>query len=63
MRKYLSQVLAERKMTLIMSMPVNEPEVMQAALDAGADVVKVHVNLLHRASGNSFGTLEETGTF
>ena len=59
MRKYLSQVLTERKMTLIMSMPVNETEVMQAALDAGADVVKVHVNLLHRASGNSFGTLEE----
>ncbi|MBR6526275.1 MAG: hypothetical protein IKT57_09900 [Clostridia bacterium] len=59
MRKYLSQMLSENKMTLIMSMPVNDPDVMRAALDAGADVVKVHVNLLHRASGNSFGTLEE----
>lgn len=59
MRMKLTQALETNKMTLIMSMPVNDPEVMRAALDAGADVVKVHVNLMHRASGNSFGTLAE----
>lgn len=59
MRKKLSTALSENKMTLIMSMPVNDTDVMRAALDAGADVVKVHVNLLHHASGNSFGSLRD----
>ena len=59
MRKKLTEVLNANKMTLIMSMPVNDLEVMQASLRAGADVIKMHVNLLHRASGNSFGSLRE----
>ena len=59
MKPLLSDLLKKQKMTLIMSMPVNDADVLRAALDNGADVVKVHVNLLHRASGNTFGTLDE----
>ena len=53
------RMLQEKRMTLIMSLPVNDPDMCRAAFDAGADVVKCHVNLTHRASGNSFGTLSE----
>ncbi|MBQ8162485.1 MAG: hypothetical protein IJ083_17295 [Clostridia bacterium] len=44
---------------LIMSLPGNSPELCRAAFDSGADVVKVHINVEHRASGTHFGSFEE----
>jgi hypothetical protein len=40
----------ERPTVLIASLPRNDPALAQAALDGGADVVKVHLHLQHRAS-------------
>ncbi len=59
MNDYLS-MLHEKKLTLIMSLPENNPEMCRAAFEAGADVVKCHVNLSHRASGNQFGTFSQS---
>ena len=53
------QMLESRKMTLIMSLPDNNADFAKAALDAGADVLKIHINLNHHASSNHFGTLDE----
>ena len=47
------------KPVLIMSLPYNEPALCQAAFAAGADVVKVHLNVDHHASGTHFGSLAE----
>ncbi len=52
------RLLKERSMTLIMSLPKNDPELCRAAFDAGADVVKVHCNVQHHASGTGFGRLD-----
>ena len=48
-----------RPMVLIASLPRNDPQLAQAALDNGADVIKLHINLRHHASGTHFGALEE----
>ena len=53
------EMLTAKKMTLIMSLPSNDMVLAKAALDAGADVLKIHINLNHHASSNHFGTLEE----
>lgn len=52
-------LLNSRPLTLIMSLPGNEPDLAAAALDAGADVLKVHINVEHKASGLKMGSLEE----
>ena len=54
------RLLHENRLTLIMSLPVNDPALCAAAFEAGADVVKVHINVAHRASGTRFGSLQET---
>lgn len=48
-----------RSMNLIVSLPRNSYELAQAAFDNGADAVKVHINVEHRASGNFFGSLKD----
>ncbi len=58
MNRYLD-LLNSRKMTLIMSLPANNPALCRAAFEEGADVVKVHINVEHRASGTHFGRLSE----
>ena len=60
MNDYLS-LLSREKLTLIMSLPKNDPALCRAAFDAGADAVKVHINVDHRASGTHFGRLCEEG--
>ncbi len=52
----------KRPMVLIASLPRNDPELARAALDNGADVVKIHINLHHHASNTHFGTLDEEKT-
>ena len=42
-------------MRLIVSLPDNTVELAQAAASGGADAVKVHMNVVHRASGAGFG--------
>ena len=55
---YLS-VLNQRRPALIVSLPGNRVELARAAVECGADVIKVHMNVQHRASGLHFGTFEE----
>lgn len=55
----LLEKLKSSKMCLIASIPQNNYELAKAAWEAGADAIKVHINIWHRASGNSFGSLEE----
>ena len=47
------------KMGLIVSLPYNSYDLAKAAWENGADLIKVHTNVWHRASDNVFGTLEE----
>lgn len=58
MHDYL-QLFHDKKLVLIMSLPHNDPALSQAAFRAGADAVKVHINVEHRASGTHFGRLAE----
>lgn len=55
----LKQQLERRKLSLFISLPANDAALAQAALDEGADALKVHFNVGHRASGNHFGPLAE----
>lgn len=58
MNATLSNYLNEKNMTLIVSLPENNLELAKAALSEGADAVKMHVNVEHRASGNRFLSTE-----
>lgn len=51
--------LAKPKLSLVYSLPENKIELAEAALGAGADAIKVHINVNHHASGTHFGTLEQ----
>lgn len=53
------KLLKEEKLTLIVSLPENNLELAKAALEAGADVIKVHINVEHRASKTHFKSLKE----
>lgn len=55
----LSTLLRQSQLTLLYSLPKNDPKLAEAALAGGADVLKVHINVAHRASGTRFGSLEE----
>lgn len=54
MKTSLKKILTENKLSLIVSLPENNPSLASAAIRAGADAIKMHVNVQHRASGNSF---------
>lgn len=54
----LEQNLNENKMTLIVSLPENRFDLAKAAIQAGVDSIKLHVNVHHRASGNVFEAVE-----
>lgn len=45
--------------TLLVSLPRNDVHLAQAALRAGAQGLKVHLNVEHFASGTRFGSFEE----
>lgn len=53
------ELFQSSKLALIASLPENRWEFVQAAVEGGADAVKMHINVAHRASGTQFGTLEE----
>ncbi len=52
-------VLHQKRPALIMSLPGNDPFLARIAVESGADVIKVHMNVQHRASGLHFRTFEE----
>lgn len=54
----IEELMKTKKMVLIVSLPENSYEMAEAAWLAGADAIKVHINVFHRASQNNFGTLE-----
>lgn len=45
--------------TLMVSLPKNSPEMAKAAVDAGAQCLKVHINCHHFASDTRFGTWDD----
>lgn len=47
------------KLSLWVSLPRNEVELARAAIDGGADALKVHIAANHFASGTRFGSLDE----
>jgi len=59
MKKNYIDLLRGKKMTLIMSLPANDPALARVAWENGADVVKVHINLEHRASKTLFKSFAE----
>lgn len=56
----LDELRADTPVVLV-SLPENDPDLARAAIDAGASGVKVHLNVIHRASGRSFGSVDEEG--
>jgi hypothetical protein len=46
-------------MKLIVSLPRNDREMAQSAVENGADAVKLHMNVEHRASGTRFGSFRD----
>lgn len=59
----LHKNLASGKFSLVVSLPSNDLSLAKAALLGGADAVKVHANVWHRASGHTFGTYAENKPF
>ncbi|MEG0943429.1 MAG: hypothetical protein RSD07_01415 [Angelakisella sp.] len=57
------QMLTENKFSLVVSLPSNSLEMASAALEGGAQAIKVHANVWHRASGHTFGTYAENKPF
>lgn len=55
----IKELLTKEQMTLIVSLPENSLEMAMAAIEGGADAIKVHANVMHRASGNSFASVKE----
>jgi hypothetical protein len=49
----------EKGFALMVSLPRNRVELAEVAFACGADCVKVHLNVEHRASGNRFGSWAE----
>lgn len=55
----LLETLRSKKLSLIVALPENSVELAKAAEAGGADAVKAHLKMVHRASGIRFGTLEQ----
>ncbi len=53
----LIDLLKEAHPRLIFSPPRNDPELVRAALAAGAEAIKVHIHARHQASGTGFGDI------
>ena len=53
------KMLQTNKHSLVISLPANDANLARVSWQEGADAVKVHINVSHRASGNSFGSFNE----
>ncbi|NCC48125.1 MAG: hypothetical protein EOM13_03625 [Clostridia bacterium] len=56
-------MLTENSFTLVASLPENNLELAKAAIDGGAQAIKVHINVWHRASGHTFGSFSDNRPF
>ena len=56
-------MIESNSFTVVVSLPANDLDLARAALDAGAQAIKVHCNVWHRASGHTFGTYAENREF
>lgn len=54
MGETIKGLLSNKEISIIASLPENRIDLAQAAIDAGADALKFHINVSHRASGNEF---------
>lgn len=52
------KLLKNSKMTLVVSLPENSYEMAKVAYESGAQALKMHINVHHRASGNDFGNFQ-----
>lgn len=59
----LEKLLEHNRFSLITALPANDLALARAALEGGAQAIKVHCNVWHRASGNTFGTYAENREF
>lgn len=57
----LTDLIRSRKLSLLVSLPANDPDLALAAVEGGADALKVHINVDHRASGTHFGSVSSEG--
>lgn len=57
------QLIENNKFSLVVSLPSNSLEMAKAAIEGGAQAVKVHCNVWHRASGHTFGTYADNRSF
>ncbi|MDR1972162.1 MAG: hypothetical protein LBQ46_09590 [Treponema sp.] len=57
------ELIAKGKFTLVASLPANNLDLAKAALAGGAEALKVHLNLRHRASGNTLGDFKANRQF
>lgn len=55
----LLDTLRSRDFSLLVSLPRNDVELARAAVRAGAQGLKVHINVDHYASGTHFGSFQE----
>ena len=55
----LLQQLQNNDWTLLVSLPRNDVELAKAALNGGAQGLKIHINVEHFASGTKFGSFDE----
>lgn len=55
----LINLLTKKELSLIVSLPKNDIELAESAILGGADILKIHINVEHRASKTIFGSLEE----
>lgn len=62
MLRFVDELVKARKaksLVLIASLPRNDVRLAKIALGAGADAVKIHINVHHHASNTHFGNLAE----
>jgi hypothetical protein len=59
----LSRLVRDGRFPLIVSLPRHDLGLAQAAAEAGADALKLHLNVNHRASGTRFGSFDEERPF
>lgn len=57
------EMIQSNPFSLVVSLPSNNLDLAKAALEGGAQAVKVHCNVWHRASGHTFGTYVENKAF
>jgi hypothetical protein len=57
--KKFTGIFKDNAFSLIASLPVNDPAMAAAAWENGAHVVKVHINVNHRASKTQFNSFAE----